>query len=92
MTETLNDMAKKKPAEESAEQQAARELVRLAGPGAELFVDGPGRAAETVDEDRPGDGVERGDDRTPRSFQTRPTSRAGNIRNGRLASGRRGKR
>ncbi len=30
MTATLNDVAKKKPAEESAEQQAAGELVRLA--------------------------------------------------------------
>ena len=30
MTMTLNDVAKKKPAEESAEQQAAGELVRLA--------------------------------------------------------------
>ena len=30
MTETLNDVTKKKPADESAEQQAARELVRLA--------------------------------------------------------------
>ena len=30
MTATLNDVAKKKPAEESAEQQAAAELVRLA--------------------------------------------------------------
>ena len=30
MTATLNDVAKKKPAEQSAEQQAAAELVRLA--------------------------------------------------------------
>jgi putative transposase len=30
MTETLNDVTKRKPAEESAEQQAARELVRMA--------------------------------------------------------------
>jgi transposase-like protein len=31
MTETLNDVTRKKPAEESAEQKAAQELVRLAG-------------------------------------------------------------
>jgi putative transposase len=30
MTATLNDVAKRKPAEESAEQRAAAELVRLA--------------------------------------------------------------
>jgi hypothetical protein len=30
MTTTLNGVAKKKPAEQSAEQQAAAELVRLA--------------------------------------------------------------
>jgi putative transposase len=30
MTATLNDVTKKKPADESAEQQAAREVVRLA--------------------------------------------------------------
>jgi putative transposase len=30
MTTTLNDVAKRKPVEESAEQQAAVELVRLA--------------------------------------------------------------
>jgi putative transposase len=30
MTETLNDVTKKKPAQESAEQQAAQELVRMA--------------------------------------------------------------
>jgi transposase-like protein len=30
MTETLNDVTKKKPAEASAEEQAARELVRMA--------------------------------------------------------------
>ncbi len=64
MTTTLNDMYAKKTPEPSAEEVAARELVRLAKEQG-LSLTGPGRAAQGVYQERAGDGVERGDDRAP---------------------------
>ena len=51
---TLDDVAKKKQAEQSAEQQAAVELVRLAQEQG-LSLTGPGRAAQAADQDGAGD-------------------------------------
>jgi hypothetical protein len=53
MTATLDGVAKKKPVEQSAEQQAAVELVRLTKEQG-LSLTGPGRAAETADQEPPG--------------------------------------
>jgi hypothetical protein len=47
-TATLDEVAKKKPAELSAEQQVAVELFPL-GPRARLVFDGPGRVVEAAD-------------------------------------------
>ena len=65
MTATLDGVTKKKPAEESAEQQAAAELVRMAK-AAGSVADGPGWAAQAADQDGARDCSERGDDRASR--------------------------
>jgi hypothetical protein len=64
MTATLDGVTKKEPAEQSAEQQAAAELVRTAKEQG-LFADGPGWAAQAADENGARDCSERRDDRAP---------------------------
>jgi len=64
MTATLNDVEKKKQAEQSAEEQAAKELDRCAreqGP----VPDWSRGAAQAADQVSARDRVERGDDPTP---------------------------
>src|SRR5919112_224313 len=83
MTTTLSDMTASKQPEPSAEEIAARELVRLAkeqGPVA----DRTRRAAQAVHQERPRDRVERGDDRALVLEKNRATDGrdSTNVRNG----------
>ncbi len=64
MSATLNDVTKKKAAEESAEQRAATDLVRLAKEQG-LSLTGPDGAAQGADRVGARDRFERGDDRAP---------------------------
>ena len=72
---TLEDVTKKR-AEPSAEAAAAAELVRLAKEQG-LSLTGPGRPAQTVHQNRPGNRTERGDDRAPRARQKPSSARSG---------------
>jgi putative transposase len=62
MTATLDGVTKRKPIEQSAEQQAAIELVRMAREQG-LSLAGPDGLLKQLTKDGHRDGVERGDDR-----------------------------
>jgi hypothetical protein len=66
MTTTLDGVANKKQAEQSAEARAAVELVRLAKEQG-LSLTGPDGLLKQADQDGAGDLLERGDDRAPGS-------------------------